>query len=619
MSNLELDPEFEALLNFVKRDRGFDFTGYKRSTLMRRVQKCMQAVGIESYSDYLDYLEVHPEEFGHLFNTIFINVTSFFRDYSAWECISREIVPQIVAHKEPNEPIRVWSAGCASGQEAYTLAIVLAEALGVDRLRSSVKIYATDVDEEALDQARHAAYSGELGGLSAELIERYFELTNHHYTFRKDLRRCVIFGRHDLIQDAPISRIDLLVCRNSLMYFNAETQAKILTRFHFALSDGGFLFLGKAEMLLTHNNSFTPVNLKQRIFSKVSKGTDRERLLLGQNRDDETDDSSRMHLRDAAFDASPVAQIVVALNGSVSLINERTRMLFGLTLKDLNRPLQDLEISYRPVDLRSCIDRAYAKRCTIGLKDVDWTTTSGENLYFDVQATPLSDTVGNLLGVNVSFTDVTRPKRLQRELEHSNQELEMAYEELQSTNEELETTNEELQSSNEELETTNEELQSTNEELETMNEELQSSNEELQTINEELHLRSEELNRVNAFLELILSSMRSGVVVLDTELHVQIWNHKNEDLWGLRSDEVQGQHFLNLDIGLSVEQLRQPLLACLAREAKSVTLTLKAINRRGKAIQCEVTCSTLISPEKRSQGVILLLEELNEQGTKSEE
>ena len=130
MSNLELDPEFEALLDHVKRDRGFDFTGYKRSTLMRRVQKCMQAVGIESYSDYLNYLEVHPEEFAHLFNTIFINVTSFFRDYSAWEYISREIVPRIVARKEPNEPIRVWSAGCASGQEAYTLAIILAEALG---------------------------------------------------------------------------------------------------------------------------------------------------------------------------------------------------------------------------------------------------------------------------------------------------------------------------------------------------------------------------------------------------------------------------------------------------------------------------------------------------------
>ncbi len=616
MSNPGLDLEFEAFLNYVKRERGFDFTGYKRSTLLRRVQKRLQGVGIESYSNYLDYLQVHPEEFAHLFNTIFINVTSFFRDHSAWEYISREIVPRIAVLKEANEPIRVWSAGCASGQEAYTLAIILAEFLGIDRFRSSVKIYATDVDEDALDQARHATYSSnDLGGLSAELIERYFEATNHHYTFRKDLRRCAIFGRHDLVQDAPISRIDLLVCRNSLMYFNAETQAKILTRFHFALNDGGFLFLGKAEMLLTHSNSFMPVDLKQRIFSKVSKGAERERsLLLSQNRnDDETNGFNLMHLRDAAFDASPVAQIVVAFNGFISLVNERARSLFGLTLKDLNRPLQDLEISYRPVELRSCIERAYAKRCTIGLKDIEWTTATGNNLYFNIQATPLSNTAGNLLGVNISFTDVTRPKRLQEELEHSNQELEMAYEELQSTNEELETTNEELQSSNEELETTNEELQSTNEELETMNEELQSSNEELQTINEELHLRSEELNRVNAFLELILNSMHSGVVVLDSELHIQIWNYKNEELWGLRSDEVQGQHFLNLDIGLSVEQLRQPLRSCLIGEPESVTLTLKATNRRGKAIQCEITCTALVSSERKILGVIMLLEQLSEE------
>ena len=615
MSSPELDPEFEALLNYVKRDRGFDFTGYKRSTLMRRVQKCMQIVEVESYSDYLNYLEVYPEEFGHLFNTILINVTSFFRDYSVWEYILQEIVPQIVARKKLNEPIRVWSAGCASGQEAYTLAIILAEALGIDRFRSSVKIYATDVDEEALDQARHAVYSSrELGGLSAELIERYFEATNGRYTFRKDLRRSAIFGRHDLVQDAPISRIDLLVCRNSLMYFNAETQAKILTRFHFALNDGGFLFLGKAEMLLTHNNSFIPIDLKRRIFSKVLTGFERERLLLCQGNDDETKDiTSQTHLRDAAFDASPVAQIVVALNGSLSSVNERGRMLFGLTLKDPNRPLQDLEISYRPVELRSCIEQAYARRCTISLKDVEWTTASGENLYFNVQVIPLSGPVGTLLGISVSFTDVTRSKRLQEELEHSNQELEMAYEELQSTNEELETTNEELQSSNEELETTNEELQSTNEELETMNEELQSSNEELQTINAELHLRSEELNQVNVFLESILTSMRSGVVVLDRELHVQIWNHKTEDLWGLRSAEVQGQHFLNLDIGLPVEQLRQPLRSCLSGECETIALMLKATNRRGKAIQCEVTCTTLISPERKIRGVIMLLKETSEE------
>ena len=156
----------------------------------------------------------------------------------------------------PTQPLRVWSAGCASGEEAYTLAMVLAEMLGPTEFRDRVKIYATDVDEEALTQARQASYTErEVRGVPPELLERYFEPTGGRYVFRKDLRRSVIFGRNDLVQDAPISRIDLLVCRNTLMYFNAETQARILARFHFALADGGVLFLGKAEMLLSHGSA----------------------------------------------------------------------------------------------------------------------------------------------------------------------------------------------------------------------------------------------------------------------------------------------------------------------------------------------------------------------------
>ena len=177
---------------------------------------------------------------------------------------------------------------------------------------------------------------------------------------------------------------------------------------------------------------------------------------------------------------------------------------------------------------------------------------------------------------------------MQEELQQANQELEMAYEELQSTNEELETTNEELQSTVEELETTNEELQSTNEELETMNEELQSTNEELQTINDELRHRSDELNQVNGFLESILTSLRSAVVVVNRDLLIQIWNNKAEDLWGLRFDEVKSEHFLNLDIGLPVGELRQPIRDCLNAESQLFEIILDATNRRGRMMQCKV-------------------------------
>ncbi len=614
MNTPEIDPEFEALLDYIKHNRGFDFTGYKRPSLIRRVQIRMQNAEIQTYGDYTDYLEVHPEEFSHLFNTILINVTSFFRDRAVWEYLEKEVVPKIVARKISTDRIRVWCAGCASGQEAYTLAMVLAEVLGLEEFHQKVKIYATNVDEIALHQARLATYNAKgVEGIPIPLLERYFNHNNGSYTFCPDLRRSVIFGRHDLLQDPPISRIDLLSCRNTLMYFNAETQAKIISRFHFALNEGSFLVLGKAELLLTSNTSFVPLSLKQRIFIKT--GLDRSReYFTGSNHDKAQDTNFVANdslLRDAVFDIGNYAQIVVNINGLLILANEQARLLFKLNSKDINRPLQELEVSYRPVEVRSPIDQVISTHRATAISSIGWAISNGDFNYFDVQITPLYDSRQNLLGVSVVFVEVSRYKKLQEEIENANQELEMAYEQLQSTNEELETTNEELQSANEELETTNEELQSTNEELETMNEELQSSNEELQTINAELRLRSEELNQANGFLEAIFNSLMGGVAVLNRESIIQIWNDKSEDLWGLRSQEVVGQHFMNLDIGLPVEQLRQPIRDCLSGDIKTVELSLTTVNRRGRTFQAKVTCSSLVGKLDKIRGVIVLVEEMD--------
>jgi two-component system CheB/CheR fusion protein len=609
-------PEFEALLNHIKRTRGFDFTGYKRTSLLRRFQKRMQMLDIDSYSAYTDYLEVHPDEFALLFDTILINVTSFFRDPAAWEYLATDILPLIFADKQPNGVIRVWVAGCASGEDAYTIAILLAEAMGVDAFRDRVKIYASDVDEHALNQARQATYSDrDIGGIPPPLREKYFESADHRYVFRKDLRRCVIFGRHDLVQDAPISRIDLLICRNVLMYFNAEAQSRILSRFHFALNDRGFLFLGKAEMLFTHANLFTPVDLKRRVFLKVPRASLRDRLLvLAQTGDEEASSQLSKHVRfrEAAFDASIAAQIVIDLNGFLILANERARNLLGVSVKDSGRTLQELAFSYQMPELRLRIEEVFVNRKPGMLRDIDWPSTAGDLHILEVQVVPLLDSHLALLGASVTFNDVTRYKRLQIEIEHANQELETAYEELQSTNEELETTNEELQSTVEELETTNEELQSTNEELETMNEELQSTNEELHTINDEIRRRTDELNQANAFLESVLTSLRGAVVVVDKNLSVQVWNPKAEDLWGLRENEAEGKNFLNLDIGLPVEQLRQPIRDCLSDGTNAQEYILEATNRRGKPIRCKVSCTPLHSSDRGDiRGVILVMEELD--------
>jgi two-component system CheB/CheR fusion protein len=284
--------------------------------------------------------------------------------------------------------------------------------------------------------------------------------------------------------------------------------------------------------------------------------------------------------------------------------------MFGITNQDLGRPLQDLQVSYRPAELRSRIEQAYTERRSVQISDVKLSNLGESNvIYLDIDVIPLIDSNAELLGALIVFTDATRFSQLQQELMRSTEQLETAYEELQSANEELETTNEELQSTNEELETTNEELQSTNEELETMNEELQSSNEELQTTNDELRDRTDEVNRVNAFLESILTSLQMGMVVLDNRLSIQVWNDGVIDLWGLQSEEVEGFFFFDLDIGLPIEELRGTIRACQSGVSEHQEITLNAVNRRGKSINCRVVCTPLVVGTQQ-QGVILLMEDM---------
>jgi two-component system, chemotaxis family, CheB/CheR fusion protein len=607
------DAKFEALLQFLQQSRGFDFTGYKRPSLMRRVSRRLQMIGVDDFAAYVDYLEVHPEEYAQLFNTILINVTAFFRDEAAWDYLRKSTLPQLLEGKRDNDPVRIWSAGCASGQEAYSLAIALAEAMGAEAFRERVKVYGTDADDEALNQARLASYTQkELEGVDAQLVQRYFEPANGRHVFRPDLRRAVIFGRHDIVQDAPISRLDLLVCRNTLMYFNAETQSRIMQRFHFALNGDGYLFLGRAEMLLSHSDLFAPLNLKCRVFAKVAQPGPGARIKLPANLNANGNGNDLMRndrLRDLALEESPVARIVVEANGTLAMANQKARLSFTINPKDIGRPLQDLEISYRPIELRSLIEQAYAERRSITATSVERRFSDGERQYLDVVVAPLFDDAQSPLGVGITFVDVTRFSRLSDELQRSREEVQTASEELQSSNEELETTNEELQSSNEELETTNEELQSTNEELETMNEELQSTNEELQTVNEELRTRTEEMNRLNAFLESVLTGMRAAAVVLNNNLSILVWNRRAEDMWGLRADEAQGRSLLKLDIGLPVADLRDMIRPCLSGDSDHEQVVVDAVNRRGKMIKCRVTCSSLVTGSKKREGVILLMEE----------
>jgi two-component system, chemotaxis family, CheB/CheR fusion protein len=310
-----------------------------------------------------------------------------------------------------------------------------------------VKIYATDLDEDALAEARTGSYTErQISEVSEELRLKYFEASGTKYAFRRDLRRQVIFGRNDLTRDAPISRVDLLVARNTLMYFNAETQSNIIRKFHFALSDQGFLFLGKAEMLLNYANQFEPVGPRKRLFRKIGKSVPPEppRVVTANGPGD--DDRARAVLESAALAAGPVAQLVIDRRGRLGAVNVRAETLFNLRPSDVGRPFQDLEVSYRPVELRSIIDEVTTGQRSVELTDVVWHRAPGtEPSVFDVNVVPLYRHADEPVGVGISFLDVTKYRQLRHELERSNHTLERAYEELQSLNQELETTNEELQ------------------------------------------------------------------------------------------------------------------------------------------------------------------------------
>jgi two-component system CheB/CheR fusion protein len=600
------DPSFERLLEFVRDERGFDYTGYRRPTLMRRFQKRMLSGGPHDWEAYGAYLAEHPEEFSELFNTILINVTGFFRDREAWEVVQDEVLPRVLGERG-DAPIRVWSAGCASGEEPYTIAMLLAEALGEEGFRRQVKIYATDIDEEALAEAREASFSlKQLEKVPADLRERYFQPTNGGFVFRNDLRRAVIFGRNDLHRDPPISRVDLLVSRNTLMYFGSELQQRILANFYFALNRGGFLIVGKAEALQSGRNFFVPYDLKRRIF--VKDGAIDPAFRLPRLPPQIVERDHPRDLSEAAFEHAPVAHIVVDDENRIAGINQAGRAMFSLRNRDVGRQLQDLEVSYRPLDLRSLIDEVRNEHHTVTERDIRWAKGDDDTRTLDVEVSPLALPGEQFAGVIVTFVDSTEHRALEENLERARRELETAYEELQSTVEELETTNEELQSTNEELETTNEELQSTNEELETMNEELQSTNEELETMNDELRDRTDETLQANSFLGSVLSSVQQGVVVVDRELRVVAWSKRATELWGLRDDEVEGEHLLNLDIGLPVQRLRDPIRTILSGVEAS-PLELDGHDRRGKPVRVRISFAPLQNrvDAEEPDGAILLV------------
>jgi len=542
------------LVHELAEERGFDLRGYKFTTLERRVRRRMHQLNIESYKEYLDYIRGDHNETDKLLDTVLINVTRFFRDVQAWDVLAQQVLPVLFKNKPPGSSLRIWCAGCATGEEPYSVAILLCELLGAKVKDYEIKIYATDIDESALKTARRAEYTAEsLRGVRPDIKTRYFT-GQPAFLVARDVRRMVIFGRSNLLIDAPISHVDLLLCRNVLIYFDATAQAHILRRLLYALNDGGFLFLGKSESQLKRNIEFIPVNQRWRIFQRRIAAAPNFGANVGK-RDMEPDLNDKAHQeldRLKLYYETVLATLepgVIVLDGHDTVITENDKVLkiWGLSDKLVGRPLQETELWNRCPELGEHLEETRVA----DPKTVRFDCAAAQSIAVTVTIKPiLSGSALGRVGTLIYMENVTSRVTLQSTIE----ELETTAEELQSTNEELETTNEELQSTNEELETTNEELQSTNEELETTNEELQSLNEELETTNEELSSRTRELDEVNARYSEMMERMPWPVLLVNDDALIYMFNSAAQKLFGFAHPSEKGMKLQELPLDNKARQ-----------------------------------------------------------------
>jgi len=535
------------ILAQVSHQASVDFRQYKSSTILRRIGRRMTVTHQKTMRDYLGYLSEHSEEVGELVKAFLINVTQFFRDAEAFAYLKSETLPKLIDQaRERDKVLRIWTAGCASGEEAYSLAIILTDLLGAELSTWSVKIFATDLDEAAITFARRGLYSENLlKDIPIEYRNRFFERVDYGYRISKTLRQMVIFGQQDLSRSAPFPRINLVLCRNVLIYFAPELQDYVLHQFAFSLAPGGYLFLGKAESIRPAQSYYELVNKQWKVYLCTSTAMPlARRNVIGFANSVHSTNSASKSVSKTSSDEQPPAPIelgqlrrlnelllrflpmgVVVIDRSYHVVtaNGTARRLLGL--RDLGNE-QDFLHAVRGIPyttVRNAIDAVFRERNTINLPELELDIAVGGNGRFISLSIVLMQMEAGMPELAVmSVVDVTEQIHIRRQLEAAqmeqtqlmdelssankrlnnvNKELLDANEELQVANEELMLTHEELQATIEEFETTNEELQATNEELETSNEELQATNEELETTNEELRARTSELQELTTMLE----------------------------------------------------------------------------------------------------------------------
>jgi two-component system CheB/CheR fusion protein len=591
----------DRFLEELNNTRDVDFRSYKRPTILRRLGRRMVATGCESIDEYSRYLDLHPEEYAQLIGAFLIKVTEFFRDPELFDYLKEEVLPDLIAEARDNEKqLRIWSAGCATGEEAYSLAILISEVLAKEAGLFNVRIFATDIDEDAVKYARHGLYPpSALKGLSEEQIGRYFVEESGSFQVKKQIRSMIVFGEHDLAQRSPFPNIDLVVSRNVLIYFSTELQHRALQLFAYSLRDGGYLALGKAESPSLLAELFAPVDRHNKVFRRQGqrfllppilpmrpaprarreqRSGEREFLSSSQGgAQPQLSVASRATGEDLIKEL-PVGVAVVARDYTIEAINTSARQMLSIPGvgigQDFLHEMQDVPYE----EVRRTIDEAFRESSTTQSDEfaVEEITT-GEPRYLRLTCQPLrTETRGQgVRSVLVAIEDVTAAVRLRRltekniRLEEANRDLSQYNEELQAAHEESLVNTEEAQASSEEVETLNEELQATNEELETLNEELQATVEELNTTNDDLQARASELQELaqsreaerrlteegrrraeelvdqlqhqRSRLEAILANISDAVLAVDIDGQVLFSNKVFEETFGKHTSEEQGE------------------------------------------------------------------------------
>lgn len=557
----KLTSYFDNIIDLLRTHTGHDFSSYKRNTIQRRIERCMGIHQIGDIATYVDFLKDNPQELKLLFNEFLIGVTSFFREPKEWEVLKEKVIPALLEQRSPTDTLRVWISGCSTGEEAYTLAIVFKDFM--DQLKStkdfSIQIFATDLDSEAIDKAREGIFSANIEKeMSTERLNRYFVKVNRGYQVVKEIRDMVIFAQQNMIKDPPFTKIDILICRNLLIYLTPEIQKKLIPLFHYSLNSGGFLFLGSAESVGNFTELFKPLDLKSRIYQRLRPLIETEPIEFPTSFS--PDKSAVSQPSDEVANMKSLADKLILQNYSPAtvLVNGKGDILYitGRTGKYLEPAAGKVNwnvfamaregLNYK---LSDTFYKAVRQKEEVTLKNA-LVINEGGPLMVDISVNPLKEPEALRGMVMIVFTDGAksvledkistlknvpdsnqREKELERELLQTRQMWQVAGAEMQISQEEFKSSNEELQSCNEEL-------QSTNEELTTTKEEIQSSNEELKTINFELQAKLDDLSLVTSDMNNLMNSTKIATLFLDNELLVKHFTNQMSVVSRLISSDV---------------------------------------------------------------------------------